>query len=134
MGRAPRTSTKRRSLALVVRSLRHKGRGKSKKDSGRSARPLRIFARRICCDARAHSSAHQRIGEGNAFDDYASVEATRVAAVAAQTACAYKRTHTSFPNFGSFIADVQAAAPLRLQCVESEEVRRETSVCAYESP
>jgi REP element-mobilizing transposase RayT len=45
------------------------------------------------------------------------------AAVAAQNAYAYKTTRTSFPNFVSFIAQVLAAALLRFQCVESEEVR-----------
>jgi hypothetical protein len=60
-------------------------------------------------------------------------EATRVAAVAAQDSYAYKTTQTSFPHYGSLIAYVLAAALLRFQRVESEEVRREASVYAYES-
>ena len=48
---------------------------------------------------------------------------TRVAAVAAQNTYGHKTARTSFPNCGSFIVHVLAAALLRFQCVESEEVR-----------
>jgi hypothetical protein len=79
---------------------------------------------------------HLRISEpakGTPSTSMQVLKRTCVAAAAAQTAYAYKTTQTSYPNFGSFIADVQAAALLRFKGVESEEVRRETSVYAYES-
>ena len=94
---------------------------------------LRLRAGGLCGHARAHSSARQLTGEGKAFDDHASVEANACRGGCCANTYAYKTTQSSFPNCGSFTAHVLAAPLLRFQCVESEEVRREASVYAYES-
>jgi hypothetical protein len=106
-----------------------------RKDSGRGARPLRILTGRIRHYARAHSSAHKRTRQGNSLHCYASLEAARIAAHAWQDpqpniACS---TEPSLRPLRPFSSAVLAAPLLRFQCLEPKEVRRETSVHAYES-
>ena len=76
-----------------------------RKDFGRGARPLRIFAGRICGHAGAYSSAHQRTRQRNPFHRDASLEAARLAPATPQATekGAFPTTQTPLPGCARFL-------------------------------
>ena len=105
------------------------------KDSGRGARPLRIRARGLRRHAQPRSPAHRRAGQGDSLHRHAGLEAAPVASLAprAATAAIPPATQTALPRFTPTLAAVLAVPLLRFQRLESDQVRRETPLHAYES-